>query len=61
MYFLAMCYFVIPVLLMIAVLISVRSYCQEIINEIRTLEMKINRIDDLTLKAILEKIDDVKK
>lgn len=61
MYFLAMCYFVTPVLLMIAVLISVRSYCQEIINEIRTLEMKINRIDDLTLKAILEKIDDVKK
>lgn len=61
MYFLATCYFVIPVILIVAVLINMRRYYQDVLNEIRTLEMKINRIDDLTLKEVLEKIDDVKK
>lgn len=61
MYFLATCYFVIPVILIVAVLINMRRYYQDVLNEIRTLEMKMNRIDDLTLKEVLEKIDDVKK
>lgn len=60
MYFLATCYFVIPVILIVAVLINMRRYYQDVLNEIRTLEMKMNRIDDLTLKEVLEKIDDVK-
>lgn len=54
-YFLVTCYFVILIILIIALLINTRRYYQDVINEIRTLEMKINRIDDLTLKTILEK------
>ena len=60
-YFLVTCYFVILIILIIALLINTRRYYQDVINEIRTLEMKINRIDDLTLKTILEKIDNEKK
>lgn len=59
-YFLVTCYFVILIILIIALLINTRRYYQDVINEIRTLEMKINRIDDLILKTILEKIDNEK-
>lgn len=59
-YFLVTCYFVILIILIIALLINTRRYYKDVINEIRTLEMKINRIDDLTLKTILEKIDNEK-
>lgn len=59
-YFLVTCYFVILIILIIALLINTRRHYQDVINEIRTLEMKINRIDDLTLKTILEKIDNEK-
>ena len=52
---------VVPILLVITLVMQIRSSCLELQQSLGEIKNKLNRLDDLHLKAILNKLDELNK